>query len=425
MRRVAIRIAITAPLLVGCGAPAGQEDVASLEREPVTVRIALFNIRELRTEKILEVDADGRGANPQALAAARIIRHVRPDILVLNEIDHDYDSEAEGLDLNARRFRDLYLAGGEDGLELPWSFAAPNNTGLLSGVDLDGDGHVATAEDRGERVHGNDAYGYGTYPGEYSMAVLSRYPILGDEARTFQHFLWRDLAGNHLPPGHFSDEALEVFRLSSKSHWDLPIDVDGRRVHLFASHPTPQGFDGEEDRNGRRNFDEIKLWVDYVNGTEFLVDDAGSRGGYRSLAPFVVIGDLNAAPLVESGEGDSPFRTSVYEGVAAIDQIVGHSRIQDSGPLVTSGGALMHRVETPREAGPPRYFERSTSVFGEGSRIDYILPSVDLEMVDGGVFWPVKDELPEQAAWADEASDHRLVWLDVRFRAPRSASGSE
>ena len=72
----------------------------------------------------------------------RIIRRIRPDVLVVNEIDHDYERENEGLDLNARRFRDLYLIGGEGGLGLPWSFAAPNNTGLLSGVDLDGDGRM-------------------------------------------------------------------------------------------------------------------------------------------------------------------------------------------------------------------------------------------------------------------------------------------
>ena len=29
--------------------------------------------------------------------------------------------------------------------------------------------------------------------------------------------------------------------------------------------PTPPAFDGEEDRNGRRNHDEIRFWVDYVS----------------------------------------------------------------------------------------------------------------------------------------------------------------
>ncbi len=377
------------------------------------VRIALFNIRELRTEKILDVDVEGRGRHPQALAAARIIRRIRPDILVLNEIDHDYGADSSDLDLNARRFRDAYLAGGDDGLDLPHSYAAANNTGILSGLDLDGDGRAATDTDRGERAHGNDSWGYGSYPGEYSMAVLSRFPIRAAEARTFQKLRWLELPGNHLPRGHFAPDVEDGLRLSSKSHWDLPIEVGGGLLHLFVSHPTPQGFDGPEDKNGRRNFDEIKLWVEYLDAGEALVDDRGSTGGYASLSPFVVIGDLNAAPLNPERSDDGPFRTSVYDGMAAIDQLLRHPRIQDSGPFAVSSGGLVHNAELPRTPGPPAYPERSTSVFGDGARIDYILPSRDLEILAGGVFWPTAEENPEEAGWADEASDHRLVWLDL------------
>ncbi len=43
---------------------------------------------------------------------------------------------------------------------------------------------------------------------------------------------------------------LEAARLSSKSHWDVPINVNGRVLHVLASHPTPPVFDGPEDRNG-------------------------------------------------------------------------------------------------------------------------------------------------------------------------------
>ena len=41
------------------------------------------------------------------------------------------------------------------------------------------------------------------------------------------------------------------------------------------------------------------------------------------------------------------------------------------------------------------------------------LPSEDLEIVAGGVFWPTAEEDEDGARWADEASDHRLVWLDL------------
>ena len=415
MNRSGKQVAALALLVaLGC-APAGEETAVdeTAASTAVHVRIALFNIRELKTEKLLEVDENGRGIHPQARAAAKIVRRLEPDVLILNEIDHDYGSDAEDLALNARRFRDAYLASGYEPPDLPYAWAVANNTGLLSGLDLDGDGHVAGDEDRGSRQHGNDSFGYGTYPGEFSMAILSRYPILEQEVRTFQKLLWKDLPGHHIPDALFPREVLEVFRLSSKSHWDVPLDIDGERLHLFVSHPTPQGFDGEEDKNGRRNFDEIKLWVEYLDAGEELIDDRGRRGGYESTAPFVIAGDLNAAPLTGDNGGDGPFRISVYDEQAAIDQLLRHPRIQDSGPFVTSHGALAHRVEEPRRAGPPGFPERSTSVFGPGARIDYILPSVDIEIEDGGVFWPTAEEDAEGARWADDASDHRLVWLDL------------
>lgn len=380
---------------------------------PLEIRVALFNIRELKSEKLLEVDEHGIGRHPQAVAAAQIIRRIEPDILILNEIDHDYELDADNLAYDAERFRDSYLNASEPALDLPYSFAVANNTGLLSGLDLDVDGHVATDDDRGSRAHGNDSFGYGTYPGEYSMAVLSRFPVIEDQLRSFQKLLWKDLPGHHIPPGLFSEEVLEAFRLSSKSHWDLPIDIAGRTLHLFLSHPTPQGFDGEEDRNGRRNFDEIKLWVEYLDAGEALTDDQGATGGYRSSDPFVIAGDLNAAPLVEDEGGEGSFRISVYDGKAAIDQLLEHPRVQDSGPFAISKGGLAHRAETPRQPGPPRFSERSTSGFGQGARIDYILPSRELEIAGGGVFWPTPEDDAEGAQWADEASDHRLVWLDL------------
>ena len=73
-------------------------------------------------------------------------------------------------------------------------------------------------------------------------------------------------------PGHagptdwYNADELAIFPLSSKSHWDVPIDIDGTVVHFLVSHPTPPVFDGPEDRNGTRNADEIRLWADYISG---------------------------------------------------------------------------------------------------------------------------------------------------------------
>jgi len=372
-------LAVTASCVDTTLETSGQAGVAAAE-VPATVRIATFNIKELSTAKLTAVSADGHGLDPQASAAAEIVKRVRPDILVLNEIDLDVE-RSDDLALNARRFADAYLATGPDSIGYPYAFAAPSNTGVLSGLDIDGDGQVATDKDRGTRAHGNDSYGYGTYPGQYAMAVLSRYPLDEGKARTFQLFRWVDLPGNHIPPSHYPPEVEAALRLSSKSHWDLPVTLGRDTLHLWVSHPTPPGFDGPEDRNGRRNFDEIMFWVLYADGAEGLVDDRGRSGGYASDAAFVIAGDLNARRL----DG-----AVTYDGVTAIDQLLGHPRIQD-----------------------PPYIQRPTASFRGGVRIDYVLPSTELSVVGGGVYDPDPSADPQGAARAELASDHRLVWVDI------------
>ena len=109
---------------------------------------------------------------------AEIIQRVRPDIILINEIDHDARQIAAAL------FRDELKVGrnGAAGINYPQFFAAPSNTGVSSGFDLDGDGRVSGAK---------DAFGFGYFEGQYGMAILSRYTI--QEPRSFQDQLWIDL----------------------------------------------------------------------------------------------------------------------------------------------------------------------------------------------------------------------------------------
>jgi hypothetical protein len=203
-----------------------------------------------------------------------------------------------------------------------------------------------------------------------------------------------------MPPGYYDDEAVKIFRLSSKSHWDIPINIDGRIIHLFLSHPTPPSFDGNEDRNGRRNFDEIKFWVHYIADDQKLYDDKNLYGGYKGENSFLIAGDLNASRTSESR----------YDEMLAIDQLLNHPQIIDTGKWLMSNGGWEGRNE-----GPPDYWEQNTAKFGEDfrMRIDYLLPSKDIHIVDGGVYWPASKEEEKGHQLAETASDHRLVWLDI------------
>src|SRR5918996_2462632 len=263
------------------------------------IRFATFNASLNRSsEGQLITDLSTRD-NAQAQTVAEIIQRTRPDVLLINEFDFDSDG------LAARLFQNNYLAvphNGAEPIEYRHRFVAPSNTGIPSGFDFNNDGNVGGPD---------DAFGFGFFPGQFGMAVYSRFPIDEEEIRTFQNFLWKDMPGAMLPDDPttpqpadwYSPEELEVFRLSSKSHWDIPIEIGAKTGHILASHPTPPVFDGAEDRNGTRNHDEIRFWADYLTpgSSGYIYDDAGRHGGLAAGDLFVIAGDQNSDPL----DGDS------------------------------------------------------------------------------------------------------------------------
>ncbi len=385
-------------------------------RGTTELRVATYNLSLNRNAEGQLVTDLSTGTNDQAQTVAEIIQRVNPDIVLLNEFDFVEGGAAADL------FRENYLEvsqGGADPVEYPYAFVAPSNTGIASGFDLNNNGVVV--EEPGESGYGDDAFGFGAFEGQFGMAVLSKYPILEDQVRTFQTFLWKDMPGALLPDDPntaapadwYSPQELEVFRLSSKSHWDVPVDVNGRTVHVLVSHPTPPTFDGVEDRNGLRNHDEIRFWADYVKpgaASRYIYDDAGTTGGLKPGESFVILGDQNADPL----DGDSV--------AAAIDQLLDHPRITD--PLPTSEGAVEASVlqggANLTHRGDPAF---DTADFNDNPapgnlRADYVLPSKDLRVLDAGVFWPVQaDPLSElTGVFPFPSSDHRAVWVDVRVR---------
>jgi len=373
--------------------------------ETQSLRVATFNVSLYRkSEGQLKKDLSVK-SDPQIEAVARIIREVDPDILLLNEFDYDTDGEA--LDL----FQENYLSNVPESFEsYPYTYIAPSNTGIASGVDLDNSGTIiATPGDRG---YGNDAFGFGTFPGQYSFAVLSRYPIEASHIRSFQKFKWRDMPGNLMPTEYYSTAAQDIMRLSSKNHVDVPVDIDGQVIHVIATHPTPPSFDGPEDRNGRRNHDEIRLLADYIapERSGYLIDDQGQTGGLPENASFVIMGDLNADP----NDGDS------YDN--AIRLLLDHPLVRSTQPSSTGGAAAAVKTGganadhiNPADQDTADF--RDDGDFAVGNlRLDYVLPSKNLTVRDSGVFWPAEGEPGYDwigPGFPPVSSDHRLVWVDL------------
>ena len=396
-----VLVAASIALLVPLAGPA-QADGPPGDRD--TVRFSTFNASLNRNfAGQLRADLSTPG-NAQAATVAEIIQRVRPEVLLINEFD--FDPTAADL------FRTNYLEVSHNGAEpirYDHLFIAPSNTGIPSGFDLNNNGVIGGPD---------DAFGFGFFPGQFGMLVLSQHPIDTAGIRTFQHFLWKDMPGALLPDDPataapadwYSPEELDVFRLSSKSHWDVPILIGGKTVHFLASHPTPPVFDGPEDRNGTRNFDEIRFWADYITpGTtsRYIYDDEGQSGGLKPGASFVIAGDQNSDPL----DGDSI--------PGAIQQLIEHPRVNikvtpDSEGAVEQsalqGGANLTHLSDPR------FDTADFSDTAPGNlRADYVLPSENLRIDDSAVFWPLSSDplFRLVGTFPFPSSDHRLVWVDL------------
>jgi hypothetical protein len=370
---------------------------------PEEVRFATFNASLNRFnagDLATELSTPG-SAQPDTIA--EIIQRTRPDVLLINEFDYDAGGMA------AQGFLQNYLKvahGDVQPIDYPYWFVAPSNTGIPSGRDFNKDGTVGGPD---------DAFGFGFFPGQYGMAVYSKYPIDYGNVRTFQLFLWKDMPGAMLPIDPATGESwydegdLDVFRLSSKSHWDVPIQIDGKTVHFLTSHPTPPVFDGPEDRNGTRNYDEIRFWADYIipSRSGYIYDDEGNLGGLEPGAMFVIAGDQNSDPF----DGDS------IPGSAQL--LLEHPLVNTKVTPSSEGGpeqAVLQDLANDTHLGDPAFDTADFNDFAPGNlRADYVLPRKNLRIVDAGVFWPLSDDplFPLVGTFPFPSSDHRLVWVDV------------
>ncbi|MEL7211439.1 MAG: endonuclease/exonuclease/phosphatase family protein [Pseudomonadota bacterium] len=298
-----------------------------------TVRIATFNTELARKgpglllRDILKGEAD-------VASAQAAINAVNPDILAVQSFDYDLTGAA--------------LKAFSDSLARPYAhhFATAPNTGMPTGLDLNGDRRLGT-----ER----DAQGYGAFHGQGGMAILSRYPFQLEAVVDHSDVLWTSLEdGLWDAPDVLTEAAREVQRLSTTAHWEVPVQVGETELTLLTYHATPPVFDGPEDRNGRRNADETLYWLPIL----------------ETVPLPVLLGDANLDPA--RGDGRSE----------AMQKLLAHPALQDALPGTDSV-----------------VFEQTGPL-----RVDYVLPSAGLRVTDAGIHWPQGEETSRHALiWVDIA----------------------
>ena len=321
--------------------------------------------------------------DPGLKAVVSTVAQIAPDILLLTGFDWDLGNAA------LAAFEDLLDDAGQP---YAYQFALQPNSGMPSGVDLDGDGRLG-----GPR----DAQGYGRFPGNGGMAILSRLAIDTESVKDFSDLLWQNFPQPRLPEidgtPFPSVAARDVQRLSSVAHWDVPVTLpNGARLNLLAFAAGPPVFDGPEDRNGKRNHDEVALWSRYLSG---------ALGVPPPTDPVVVIGNANLDPA--DGEG-------LREAILVL---LDDPRLQDAQPA-SEGGAEAARdqggVNMAQNGDPAMDTADWSDETGPGNlRVSYVLPDARLPVVHAGVFWPAAGDPLRQLIEAQGAPRHRLVWVDI------------
>ncbi len=326
------------------------------------MRLATWNAELTRPGPGLLLQAIGRGNDPQIAAAEAVLVRLNADTLLLTGVDYDFGQAA----ITALA-ADLKRAG----LDYPYLLALRPNTGVPTGLDLDGNGNLGEAR---------DAQGFGRFAGSAGMAVLSHFPI--GAPRDFSQLLWRDLPGADLPPD-ITEAAKAVQRLSTAGHYEVPVAVAGG-LRLLVWYATPPVFDGPEDRNGRRNQDETAFWLRLLDG---------SLPFAPPQAPFVILGQPNLDPV----DGDGRH--------AAIRALLASPAIQDPRPEGARGRS------DPGQSGDPGLDTAFYPKGVGGLRVDMILPSAGLQVTAAGVMWPTDSDA--FAATLAAASRHRPVWVEI------------
>ncbi|MBY6187843.1 endonuclease/exonuclease/phosphatase family protein [Marinobacter hydrocarbonoclasticus] len=427
-------LALCALLLSACS------DSSSNKNFTGTVRFATFHVDMAYDNSqgyftlLEQTSATGSDQDPRLANLAAIIQQTyqerQPDVLLLTGFSTSVTEGGVADDTAAARFQQNYLAQPQrpdlQGLTFGHRYVASTNSGQFIPHDVNGDGKLALPE---------DAQGYGHFHGQNSFVLLSKYALDADQARTFRQFKWSEVTGASKPMldnGEEMDQgAWEALSVMDTNFVDIAMRLpDGRQISLLLTQLTDQQPEENALRSGwlqQRNGAQLDFIGDYISDRQdgdYLVDDAGRRGGANLSRPFVLMGNLY--------NDEDPFRLTVSTPWADTYEINSSAirKVLSDSYLLGSNGRFNTDSLTPASFGAEEYNMSVGSshihprVWNSlsGMRFSYVLPHKDLFIGDSGVFWPAIGE--EGFEWLYNAegesdpslsSHERMTWVDVNF----------
>ena len=196
------------------------------------------------------------------------------------------------------------------------------------------------------------------------MAVYSKYPIDTDDVRTFQTLPLEGHArraaagrpGHRRPPADwYSPAELDVFRLSSKSHWDLPHRRSAGAPSTSSSATRPR-----RSSTGRRTATAPATTTRSGSGPTtsrpahvrlHLRRRRASSAVWRPGRSFVIAGDQNSDPLDgDSIPGSRSSSCSTTRGSTRRPRRTSAGAVEAA---VLQGGANLDRTGRTRDSTPP------------------------------------------------------------------------
>ncbi len=258
-------------------------------KEIKTINIVHWNIKELDNQKLKD---------PSKIRNIKsVLSNLEYNILSVNELQYDLDGvpnyKYKTIGKNAET---LAKELGSDVGSMAISFTQAN-TGQNAKKEK---GNYLTKN----TIHARklaDPINYGLFPGQFSTALLSYYPI--KEEIVIKDLKWNEF-NKDINYNKYKDNNRKPFKrnpeLFDKSFTDNIIEVEGKEVHIISLHAVPSyHFGNKWSANYDRNRDQLRFLEWYITGGTDLSVKLPKR--FKHIKPlkknsrYIIMGDFNVS----------------------------------------------------------------------------------------------------------------------------------